>query len=330
MDRRRAITSLAAIVAATAAYRVNAQQPRVYRIGFLSLAASSIPGLWELVQSELRKRGYIEGKNLVFERRYAGGKLDLLPAMAAELVQAKVDLIIVNSTAGTAAAQRATKTIPIVMLSVTDPLLLGLVPSLSHPGGNTTGVVLNTADITAKRLQMLVRVVPSARRIAAFYPGEAGTQPVIKQWIQSNQETAKALGVAIETFDLGFVPERWDEVFRRARERGINAAVVSDWPPYFMEAQQLARAALNNRMPTLFGFKEQVEAGGLIAYGADINEVIVRGMAVVDKILKGAKPGDLPIEQPTTYNLVVNLRTAKALGLTIPNELLLRADQVIQ
>ena len=283
-----------------------------------------------MLDSELRKYGYVEGRNLVFERRYAAGKPELLPRLAAELVEAKVDVILVNSTSGTAAAQRATRTIPIVMAPVTDPVIAGLITSLSHPGGNITGMMINTADVTAKRLQTLTQVVPRARRIAALYPGEFAQQIVVKKWLQDTKVAAAALGLLLEEVDLGFQPDRWDDIFRGARDRGVDAAAVSDGPPYVINANVLANAALKNRMPTIFGFKEQAEAGGLIAYGPDTTEMIVRSVTFVDRILKGAKPGDLPIEQPTRFQLVINQRTAKALGLMIPKDLLLRADNVIE
>ena len=216
------------------------------------------------------------------------------------------------------------------MAPVTDPVIAGLITSLSHPGGNITGMMINTADVTAKRLQTLTQVVPRARRIAALYPGEFAQQIVVKKWLQDTKVAAAALGLLLEEVDLGFQPDRWDDIFRGARDRGVDAAAVSDGPPYVINANVLANAALKNRMPTIFGFKEQAEAGGLIAYGPDTTEMIVRSVTFVDRILKGAKPGDLPIEQPTRFQLVINQRTAKALGLMIPKDLLLRADKVIE
>ncbi len=274
--------------------------------------------------------GFVEGQNLVFERRYAAGKLEVVPQLAMELVQSKVDVVMANSTSTTAALQKATSTIPIVMISVTDPVLAGLIPSLSRPGGNVTGVLLNTADITAKRIQILKEMVPTARRVGAFYPGEAAHTLVIKKWLQDTKAAGEALGISIVEVDLGFQPGRWEQVFKAARERGIEAAVVSDGPAYVINAGELGAAALKNRLPVSFGFRPQAEAGGLVSYGVDLSEVVLRAVAFVAKVLNGAKPADLPVEQPTKFELTVNMKTANALGIVVPASILARADKVIE
>jgi putative ABC transport system substrate-binding protein len=306
----------------------------IYHLGTLSTAsaptAANVSPLRAVLNSELRNLGYVEGQNLVVERRYAGGKLELLPQLAAELVQAKVDLILVDTTVSAAAAQRATRTIPIVMIAVSDPMAAGLIASLARPGGNITGASIQTGDIAAKRLQLLREVLPKMRRIGAFYQGEARSAPQVDKWLRDNVAAARDLGLLFEEVDLGMQPNRWDQIFRTAREHGIDGAVINDGTQYVTYRKELADAALRHRLPMIFPFRDQAEAGGLMSFGAKLVDLMPRVAIFIDKILKGAKPSDLPVEQPTTFELIINLRTAKELGITFPQSILVRADRVIE
>ncbi len=331
MRRRDFLVTVAALFAQRVAAADSAKH--IYHIGLLSgasaVAAAKSPLRKQFI-SELHNLGYVEGQNLVFERRYAEGKLELLPKLAAELVKAKVDLILVDSTVSATAAQRATRTIPIVMTGVSDPLAAGLIASLSRPGGNITGISIQTGDIAAKRLQLLRDVLPKIQRIGAFYQGEARSAPQVVKWLRDNEVAARDLGLLFEAVDLGLQPDRWDEIFRTARERRIDGGVINDGPQYFAYRKELADAALKHRLPTIFPFGAQAEAGGLMSYGARLVDLVPRVAIFIDKILKGAKPSNLPVEQPTTFELIINLKTAKALGVTVPQSILVRADRVIQ
>ena len=332
MKRRDFLLTVGALLAQRVAAAESTK--KIYHLGSLSnasapSAAKPNPTRAAFI-SELHNLSYVEGQNLVFERRFSEGKLELLPQLAAELVQAKVDLILVDSTVSAAAAQRATSTIPIVMTGVSDPMAAGLIASLARPGGNITGVSIQTADIAAKRLQLLREVLPKMRRIGAFYQGEARSAPQVVKWLRDNEAAARDLGLLFEAVDLGLQPDRWDQVFRTAREHGIDGAVINDGPQYFTHPKELADAALRHRLPMIFPFGVQAEAGGLVSYGAKFVDLLHRLAIFIDKILKGAKPSDLPVEQPTTFELIINLKTAKALGITFPQSILVRADRVIE
>ncbi len=280
--------------------------------------------------AHLHALGYVETQNVVIEARYAHGKPERLPAPAAELVGLRVDVILAGTTSAALAARGVTQTIPIVMAGAANPVAAGLIASLARPGGNVTGLTLETADVTAKRLELLRGALPGLHRVAAFYPGELRTFSVVVEWLQDNEAAARRLGLSLEPIDLGQEPARWDEVFSAVSARGIGAATIIETATYYTGRAQLAALALRHRLAMIFPFREQGQAGGMMAYGAEVEDLWRRAARFVDKIFKGAKPGDLPVEQPRKFTLAINLKTARALGVTIPQSLLLRVDQVIE
>lgn len=301
------------------------QASRIYRIGWLGGFAIDEP-----LREGLRALGYIEGQNLVVEARFHQGKPERLPALAAELVALRVDLIVCATTVATKAAREATRTIPIVMSGVANPVAEGLIASLARPGGNVTGTFLETGDVTAKRLELLKEALPGLHRVAAFYPDASRTLALVVQWLRDNQVGARQLGLALDLFDLDNDPGSWESVFAGVRRRGIGAAVIIESPTYWNGRARLAELALRHRLAMMFTFPAQTEAGGLMSYGADLDEAHRRSASFVDRILKGARPEDLPVEQPTRFPFLINLRTAKALGLALPPSVLARASQLIQ
>jgi putative tryptophan/tyrosine transport system substrate-binding protein len=274
--------------------------------------------------------GYVEGRNLVIEGRFHQGNIDRYPAPVADLVSLPVDVIVCATTVGTAAARDGTKTIPIVMGGAANPISAGLITSLARPGGNVTGVILETADIAAKRVDLLKEVLPSLRQMAGLHGDDTRSAPVVGPWVRDNESAARRLGLVFEPVHLGYDPANWGSVFAATVRRGITAAVILEAPAYWNGRVQLAALALKYRLPMMFPFSNQVRAGGLMSYGADLDEVSRRTAAFVDRILKGARPAALPVEQPTRFPFIINLKTARALGLTIPPAVLARADEVIQ
>ena len=305
------------------------QQNKVWRVGFLSprsRPANLDSDIFAAFASGMRELGYVEGKNLAIEWRFAGGKSEALPALAAELVRLKVDLIVASSTQSTLAAQKATVGIPIVMGSVSDPVGNGFIKSLARPGGNITGFANLASDLAPKRLEMLRSMVPKLARVAALVnpsnPGHA-------EFVRSLQAAGKTVGVVILPVPAGSPPEI-DAAFA-AMKRDAAGAVIVAADQYFREQRtQLATAAAKHRMPSIFANRAFVEAGGLLCYGADTVDLYRRAATHVDKIFKGTKPGDIPVEQPTKFELFINGKTAKALGLKIPQSLLIMADKVIE
>jgi putative ABC transport system substrate-binding protein len=301
---------------------------KVYRLGILSPAAVPAPSVAttaNLVPLALRELGYIEGGNLVIERRFAEGQLDRLPALARELVQRRVDVIMAVSTA-IAAAKDATATIPIVMgLSDDDPVRLGYVASLAHPGGNITGVTVAAGTMLAsKRLELLKEVLPQARRIAGLATGEPGS----RAQVQEAQKVASALGVTLVVVEVqGTDYDRACATMAAAR---ADALFVLASAIFTRDRQQIIERAAQYRLPALYEWREQVKVGGLMSYGSSLVALSRRVAAHIDRILKGARVADLPVEQPTKFELVLNLKTAQALGLTLPPTLLFMADEVIR
>ena len=324
MNRRAVVAGTLAMLAAPRATRAQ-QTPRIYRVGWLGGFAIDEP-----LREGLRALGYVEGQNLVIEARFARGQFDRYPVLAAELVALHVDVIICPSTVATAAARAATRTIPIVMDGAANPVAEGLIASLARPGGNVTGAILQTADVTAKRMELLKATLPRLRRVAAFYPAERRTLPLVAQWLQESDAAARQLGLVLEPVDLGPDPGSWESVFAGVQRRGIDAAVIIESPTYWNGRTQLADLELRYRLAVMFAYHEHVEAGGLMSYGADTDDVHHRAASFVDRILRGARPEDLPVEQPTKFRLAINLKTAKVLGLTIPPQVLARADEIIQ
>jgi putative tryptophan/tyrosine transport system substrate-binding protein len=305
------------------------QAGKVPRVAFLTPWSDSDPGRQrglEAFRQGLRELGYVEGQNIVIESRSAEGKDDRLPALAADLVRSKVDVIVATSGAATKAAQQATKTIPIVMSLVNDPVGSGLVASLARPGGNVTGLTIMAPDLMAKRLELLKEVVPKLSRVALLQNPD---NPASAAQLREAEAAARALRVQPQTLEARNQQEIEGAFATMIRERAGALLILSD-AIFFTQRRQIAELAAKGRLPSIIGTRDYPDAGGLMAYGPNFLDLERRAATFVDRILKGAKPAELPIEQPTKFELVINLKTAKALGLTIPQTLLLRADQVIQ
>ena len=305
---------------------VEAQQAaKVYRIGFLTVAsAESSAQLLNALTAGLRDLSYVEGRNVILERRYADGRLERLPDLAAELVQLRVDVIVTGSNLHVAAAQRATATIPIVFVAASDPVAAGFITSFARPGGNITGLTaLQSLEILGKNLALLKEVVPKLSRVGLL------GQVMSPSSFAELETAARKLGVALEVVDIRS-PDDFEGAFAAMVAKRVGAVIVGGGPLTYLRRQQIADWALMNRLPAIFVFKEYAQAGLLMTYGPDLPDLYRRAASYVAKILDGAKAGDLPVEQPSKFELVINLRTAKALGVTIPKDVLLRANEVIQ
>ena len=325
---RRAFLTLVTGGLLAAPLAAEAQQPgRVYRIGFLGPAAEGVytDSLLSL-STGLRELGYVEGKNIVFEYRFAEDKYERLPDLAAGLVRDKVDVIVVHSTPETRAAKQATRTIPIVMVNVADPVGTGLVARLARPGGNITGVSNIDVGLAAKRLELLKEVLPKLSLVGVL---RNPNNPSGELQFKETQAAARSLGINIQLFDVRDRKELESAFSVMAKARADAFTVMGD-PLFLSQQKHIANLATTTRLPSVFARNENVEAGGLMSYGPTFADQFRQAVTYVDKIFKGEKPGDLPVENPTRMYLVINLKTAKALGLTIPPSLLLRADQVIE
>jgi putative ABC transport system substrate-binding protein len=284
-------------------------------------------GFFDAFRQGLRELGWVEGQNIAIEHRLAEGKLDRLPHLAAELVRLKVDVILATSSPPAVAAKNATRTVPIVMATSADPVGQGLVASLARPGGNVTGLSFSVGlEVVGKELELLKETVPTVRRVAVLSnPANPGHALAIK----NVQSRARALGVQLVLLEARD-PNEFEPAFAAmARERAGALLVVPD-AVFGLHRARLQGLAAKSRLPAMYGLREHPETGGLMSYAVDLRESFRRSATYVDKILKGAKPGDLPIEQPTKFELVINLKTAKALGLAIPPSVLVRADEVIR
>jgi len=301
------------------------QRPgKIPRIGVLTALSATDP-LIEAFRQGLRDLGYVEGHNMRIEYRFAEGQYERLPALAAELAQLPVDVLVTDG-AGALAAKHATATIPIVFTVFADPVAEGLVASLAQPGGNVTGLSSMSQDVVAKRLELLREVVPGLRRMAILWnPGRPGHAIQIKEL----QAASARVGVDLEVLEVRSPPES-DRAFLTMVEKGVGAAIMLDDATFYKERTRIATLAAQSQMPTIYGHRGYVEAGGLLSYGPNLAANFRRAAYYVDRILKGAKPADLPVEQPMKVELVINLKTAKELGLTIPPSLLFQADEVIK
>jgi len=309
---------------------VRAQQAaKVPRIGYLAGDRAASPHLIEAFRQGLRDLGYVEGSNVLIEYRDAEGKFERLPALAAELVALKVDVIVAGGTPLILAAKQATRTLPIVFAAASDPVTDGLVTSLARPGGNVTGLSNIAPDLVGKRLELLKQAVPGVNRVAILWqPG--GTGERTEQDMRKGAEAAaRALGMRLQFLEARG-PADFDRAFSDMTRERAGALTSLGGSMFFSERRRLVDLAAKNRLPALYQQREFVDAGGLMSYGANLADNFRGAAGYVDKILKGTKPGDLPIEQPTKFELVINTKTAKALGLTIPPSLLQRADHVIQ
>src|SRR5216683_5842602 len=321
MNRRTFLGTLAGSLLGAPLVAEAEQAKTIPRIGFLS--SSSVERertRLAAFQQGLRESGYVEGKTLFIEQRYAGGQFEKLPELAAELAGLKVDILVVAGTPAAHAAKKATRVIPIVMTNAADPVGTGLVASLARPGGNVTGLSDFNAGVVAKRLELLKEVVPSASRVAVLLNP---ANPANPRQIALTQAAASGLGVTI----LSFEAERANEIARAfvtmKRERSTGLIVIGD-PTLGAHRKLILELAAKNRLPAVYSQSQWVSAGGLMSFGTNFSDLYRRAATYVDKILKGAKPADLPVEQPTKFELVINLKTAKALGLTIPPSLLQR------
>ena len=326
MDRRAFLSTLAGGLFAAPLTAEAQPAGKIHRIGFLSPSSSADPSILDAFREGLREVGYAEGQNITIASRWAEGKYDRLPGLAAQLVGLKVDIIVATAVPAIRAAKEATRTIPIIMAVVVDPMATGLVASLARPGGNITGLSSMAPQITGKQLEMLKEVVPKASLVAVLWnPANAGNAPQIQQ----AQDAARALGVRLQPLGARGSSEI-DSAFATMTSAQAGAVIVLVDAMLLDHRTQIADLAARRRLPAVYGLSDHAEAGGLMAYGPNRLGIVRRAATYVDRILKGAKPGDLPIEQPTKFELVINLKTAKALGLTIPPSLLQRADQVIE
>jgi putative tryptophan/tyrosine transport system substrate-binding protein len=323
MDRRAFVTGLGAVLAAPLAAQAQ-QAGKVYRLGVLTLVSAAT--YEEAFLQGLKERGYIEGQNVEIEWRRAEGKSERLSELAAELVARRVDLIATVSNDAARAAKTATATIPIVMTAVGDPERRGLVTSLSKPGGNATGLSLDAgAEIAGKMLQLLKEAAPHISRVALL----SVPDPNVRIWSEHAEGAGKALGLRVQTFVIED-PALILDVLGNVGRAKQDALMTTTSAVMFGVRGRVIEFATKNRLAGIYPFRAYADEGGLIAYGVDLRDLFRRAGGYVDRILKGARPADLPVEQPTKFVLVINLKTAKALGLTIPPSLLLRADQVIE
>jgi putative ABC transport system substrate-binding protein len=327
MTRRRIRLLITLALALLVAPLATAAPPAetVYRIGYLG--TTPLPAhLWDALLEGLRERGYHEGRNLVFEHRFSEGHTERFPEFAAEMVRLKVDLILVSTTPAAIAATHATLTIPIVIPTAIDPVGAGLVASLARPGGNVTGLSESSPDLVGKRLELLKDVVPGLSRVVVLW--NAANAANASAW-QETQAAAWALGLRLHSQDVQG-PQDLEGAFALTAQPRPDALLVLSDALISMHRQHIAAFATQHRLPAMYGRRDYVEAGGLMSYGVDFRDHFHRAAAYVDKILKGAKPGDLAVEQAARFELVINLKTAKALGINIPQSLLQRADEVIQ
>ena len=327
-NRRKLIVALGAGALAVP-FPSFAQQPgKVWRVGFLGFAArppSLDSHIFGAFPRGMRELGYVEGKNLMIEWRFADGKRERLLELAAELVELKVDVIVVSSSAALA-AQKATTTIPIVFAAVSDPVGSGLIKSLARPGGNITGRTNITEDLSPKRLELLLAMVPKLSRVAVLLTSASAANT---RTAESIQAAGQKRGVTIVRANAG-TPQEIETAFSTMAREKAGALIVSLNPLFFQQRSQIAELATKHRLPAIAGDRGLAEAGCLMSYGASLADEFHRLATYVDKIVKGAKPGDLPVEQPTKFELIINGKTAKTLGLTITPELLLQADKVIE
>ena len=332
LKRRDFITLLGGAAAwplAARAQQQSAQLPtKTARIGVLSLAAGPNPIFMDLFRG-LREFGWVDGKNMAVEYRWASGRQDRLSALAADLVRLKVDVIVTASTPAALAAKQATTTIPIVVTFVADPVGSGIVTSLARPGGNITGVTDNTADLMGKYLELLTQMVSRADRIAVLWDPAGLPERTSRNMREVLEVGARALGVQLVFMDIRRSDDL-EEAFSAMMKARVSASLVAPMVILFEARTRIIQHAAQSRVPTMYPWREAAEAGGLVSYATDLHDMYRRAAVYVDKILRGVKPADLPVEQPTKYELVINLKTAKALGLDVPPTLLGRADEVIE
>jgi putative ABC transport system substrate-binding protein len=325
--RRRAFIGLLTGAAAFGHAARGQQAASVRRIGLLSPFSPADTSLWnKALLRGLRDAGWIDGKNLIIEYRYAEGRKERLPGLVADLVRQKVDIIVTTVTLDTLTAKNATAEIPIVMVAVGEPVAVGIVKSLARPGGNVTGLSQMTPDLSGKRLELLKEIVPNVSSVALLFDPEDPLSTL--DWKEA-QLSAKKLRIEVHSMEVRRTSD-FDKVLKEAATSRVGAIVVMPAPVLFENLKLIADFATQNLLPSTFHLREFPTLGGLVSYGVDRSDLFRRAATYVDKILKGASPADLPIEQPTKFELVINLRTAKTLGLTIPPNVLGIADEVIE
>ena len=325
IDRRTFVCSVAGGLLVTPLAARAQQAGKVYRIGILeAIPASQNAANLDALRKGLREMGYVEGRNLIIEYRSADGRADRFPDLTSELIRLKVDLIVTRGTPAARAAKNATETIPIVMATMGDPR--AIVASFARPGGNITGVTTFSTELTAKRIELLKELVPNLSRVALLH--NMGNPAAPPEW-EETKMAARSLGLQAELLDVRSQGDL-GRAFELAARQHVDALLVGADGLTQLHQQEIIDLVARNRLPAAYAAREFVQAGGLIAYGVNYPDLYFRFATFVDKIFKGAKPGELPVEQPAKFELVINLKTAKALGLTIPQSLLLRADEVLQ
>ena len=326
--RKPVLSILFVVVLLAVGAIAEAQQPaKITRIGYLDAVSLSVNAARvEAFRQSLRKLGYVEGKNIFIEWRSADGKLDRLPALAAELVHLKVDIIVTGGRSATRAAKEATSTIPIVMTQDSDPVANGFVASLARPGGNITGLSTLAPELSGKQLELMKEIIPKLSRVAVF---GSSTSPGNAQSLTEVELTARAFKVQLQYLDV-LDPKDIETAFQAASNGRADGVLVLQTPLLTSHRTQVVDLAVKSRLPAIYYRSEFVEDGGLMTYSTSFTDLNRRAAAYVDKILKGTKPADLPVEQPTKFELVINLKTAKQIGVTIPQKVLARADRVIK
>jgi putative ABC transport system substrate-binding protein len=327
MNRRAFLGSLTGGLLAVPLVAEAQEAAKVARIGWLTPDREVVR--YQAFLQGLRDLGYVEGHNVVIEYRSAEGRLERLPALAAELVSLKVDVIVARATVAALAAKQATRTIPIVFPTVSDPVATGLVTSFARPGENVTGLSFFTPELVGKSMELLKEAVPGVSRIAVLWQPPAFAEHQGKALLKAAEVAARTLGVRLQVVEARG-PDDFERAFSEMTGARADALVVLTSATFAQARRRLVDLTAKSRLPAMYPLREYVDAGGLMSYGPNVLDQFRRAAIYVDKILKGAKPGDLPIEQPTKFDLVINLKTAKALGLTIPPSLLQRADQVIE
>jgi putative ABC transport system substrate-binding protein len=332
MKRREFLTLLGGAAAAWPLAARGQQGAKVARIGYLVTASLESPegrATADAFRQGLRERGYVEGQSIIIEYRSAHGRIERFPELANELASLNLDLILAPNTPAARAAQHATTTIPIVVPVMGDPIADGLVASLAHPGGNITGLTFLGPELVSKRLGLLKQALPNASRVAALWHSGAYGERTMREMLQAIDAAARTLAVELQLVEVRGVDE-FDRAFSAMTGNRADALIVLPSPLLFNERKHIVDVAMKHRLPSISMAREFAELGGLMAYGASLTDLQRRSATYVDKILKGAKPADLPVEQPTKFEFVINLKTAKALGLTIAESFQLLADEVIE
>ena len=327
MARKLSIFIFVTVILASVLFAHAQQLTKVPRIGYLAATSlSTNPARIEAFRQGLRELGYVEGKKIVIEWRFAEGKADRLAGFAAELVRLKVDVIVAGGSTATRAAKEATSTIPIVMAQDNDPVGNGFVTSLARPGGNVTGLAALRSELSGKRLELLKEIVPKLSRVAVL---GSSTNPGNAQSLKEVELAARVIGVQLQYVDVRG-PKDIETAFKEASKGRADAVLVLAGPVFNSPRSQVVDLAVKSRLPAIYDRRDFGEVGGLMSYGTSVVDLDHRAATYVDKILKGAKPGDLPVEQPTKFELIINLKAAKQIGLTIPPNVLVRADRVIR